>query len=430
MKEYALDLQLHGKYAGGVSRNMEIPVMAEQSRLKGLNVLVTGDILHGQWFEHVKKNIEEESNGVYRDLKGTCHFIMGGEIEDNLRVHHLFYLSSLEAAQELREKILGTGKGGALDCSMCGRPKLKLTAEEFAQQVDNVGGIFGPAHSFTPYTGIYAHSDSLKNAYGEMHPHLKFIELGLSADTEMADTMKENHDYAFLTSSDAHSPWPNRIGREFTRMKMQRPDFTSLKKAFGSRDEDEKLITLNVGLNPREGKYHCTACNSCFAKYTIEQAQGLKWKCLACRGDIKRGVRDRISMLADTHKGIHPKFRPPYMHMLPLAEIIQLSLGTKNTNTKAVQSKWADFVGRIGNEIHVLVDAKEGELREVDDAIAKKIIAFRNGLVLYIPGGGGQYGTPIICDTQEELARKEKELAKELSGISEIARQRTLAQFG
>lgn len=135
-------------------------------------------------------------------------------------------------------------------------------------------------------------------------------------------------------------------------------------------------------------------------------------------------------MLADTHKGIHPKFRPPYMHMLPLAEIIQLSLGTKNTNTKAVQSKWADFVGRIGNEIHVLVDAKEGELREVDDAIAKKIIAFRNGLVLYIPGGGGQYGTPIICDTQEELARKEKELAKELSGISEIARQRTLAQFG
>ncbi len=430
MKEFTLDLQLHGKYAGGVSRNMEIPVMAEQSRLKGLDVLVTADILHRQWFTHVKNSLEEEGNGIYRDLKGNCNFIVGGEIEDNMRIHHLFYLPSLEGAQELREKILGTGKAGVLDCAMCGRPKMRLTAEEFAELVHDTGGIFGPAHSFTPYTGIYAHFDSLKAAYGKMHEKLRFIELGLSADTEMADTMKENHGYSFLTSSDAHSPWPARIGREFNRIKMERPDFKSLKRALENRDAGEKLITLNAGLNPREGKYHCTACNSCFAKYSIEQALQLKWKCLQCRGEIKRGVRDRIKMLADTQAGKHPGFRPPYMHMLPLAEIIQLALGTKGANTKSVQSKWTDFVERFGNEINVLIDANEGELAEVDRAVAGKITSFREGRVLYIPGGGGEYGRPIICGTQEELERKEKEMAKELSGISEIAAQRTLGQFG
>ncbi len=420
---------MHGKYAGGVSKNMEIPVMAEQSRLKGLQVLVTADILHKTWFEHAKNSLEEESNGIYRDIGGKCHFIVGGEIEDNLRVHHLFYLPSLESAWEMREKMLSTGKAGVLDCSMCGRPKMRLTAEEFAAQVHDAGGIFGPAHSFTPYTGIFAHFDSLKNAYGQMHEHLKFIELGLSADTDMADTMKENHDYAFLTSSDAHSPWPNRIGREFNRVKMQKPDFKSLKKAVENRDGDDKLITLNAGLNPREGKYHCTACNACFAKYSIEQAEALKWKCLNCRGEIKRGVRDRITMLSDTKPGAHPKFRPPYMHMLPLAEIIQACLGDKSTNTKAVQSKWINFVGRFGNEIYVLVDAKESELAEIDRAIASKIISFRQGRVLYIPGGGGEYGKPVICDTQEELEAKKIELARELSGISEIAAQRTLGEF-
>ena len=424
MKEYNLDLQMHGRYAGGVSKNMLIPVMAEQTKLKGLDVLVTADILHKKWFEHVKKNLEEESNGVYRDLKGNCNFIVGGEIEDSKRIHHLFYLPSLEAAQELREKFKGKGN---LDCILCGRPKLRVTAEEFAQSVSDAGGIFGPAHSFTPYTGIYAFFDSLKDAYGEMHSKLNFIELGLSADTNSADRIKENHSYTFLSSSDAHSPWPHRIGREFNRIKMAKPDFKSLKKAI--EQKDEKLITLNVGLNPKEGKYHCTACNSCFSKYSLEQAEQLKWKCLKCTGQIKRGARDRIEILANVEEGTHPSFRPKYVHSLPLAEIIRQAVQTKGINTRAVQSKWKDFIERFGNEIFVLVDATESELNEVDKSIAQKIIAFRKELVLYIPGGGGDYGKPIICSSKEEMEKKKIELKNELAGISDISNQKTLGQF-
>jgi len=405
---------MHGLYAGGVSKEMTIPVMAEQSKIKGLDVLVTADILHKNWFQHVKQNLVEESNGTYKDTLGKCNFIIGGEVEDNKRIHHLFYLPSIEAAQELREKFLGKGN---LDCILCGRPQLRLTAEEIAERVIEAGGLFGPAHSFTPYTGIFAFYDSLKDAYGEMHKHLQFIELGLSADTDIADTISENHSYSFLSSSDAHSPWPHRIGREFNKIKMSNPNFKELKKAL--TEKEEKMITMNVGLNPKEGKYHCTACNSCFAKYSLEQAEKNKWKCTMCKGQIKRGVRDRIKILADTEPGIHPKFRPPYVHSLPLAEIIQQTLKVKGINTKKVQQKWKEFTSHFENEIYVLTVAKKEELDEVDPLIASKIIAFRNGWVHYIPGGGGDYGKPIICDSKAEFEKKKIEFKNEIEGISD-----------
>ena len=140
MKEYYSDLHTHGLYAGGVSKNMTIPVMAEQSKLKGINVLATADILHRTWMDHAKKNLEEESNGVYRDLKGNCNFIIGGELVDNKRIHHVFFLPSLESAEELREKVKDFG---ILDCVMCGRPKLRLSAEQVAEKIS-----YTSAHDF------------------------------------------------------------------------------------------------------------------------------------------------------------------------------------------------------------------------------------------------------------------------------------------
>ncbi|MBI4044319.1 MAG: TIGR00375 family protein [Candidatus Diapherotrites archaeon] len=423
MKEYNCDLQLHGLYAGGVSKQMLIPVMAEQSRLKGIEVLVCADALHKNWFEHLKQNIVETENNVLMDKNQQAYFIAGTEVEDRNRIHHLIYLPSLESAQELREKFLHSG---SLDCSMCGRPKLSLSAEQIAEKVLETGGITGPAHSFTPYTGIYAYFDSVKKAYGQMAENIHFIELGLSADTDLADTIAENHGYAFLSSSDAHSPWPNKLGREFNRIKMNKPTFSELKKALAGREE--KLITLNAGLDPREGKYHATACNACYAQYSFEQAQSLNWKCIKCANQIKRGVRDRIKMLATKPPGSHPKFRPPYMHVIPLAEIIQIALGAKNANSQAVQSLWKDFVEAFGTEIHALVDAGEAELTEVHAQAAKKIVAFRSGWVSYIPGGGGKYGVPFIFDSEKEFLEKKDKLT-EKTGKQELHGQKTLGEF-
>lgn len=423
MREYNVDLHFHGPWAGGVSKNMLLPVIAEQARLKGLDVVSTADITHGKWLEHVKAELVEEENGVYAHKEFGTRFIVGTEVCCNRRVHHLIYLPDLSTAETLRLKLLGKGN---LDCGICGRPSLRLSPEELAGMVLDLGGLIGPAHAYTPYFSVYAHFDSIRAAYGQHGKDILFQELGLSADSYFADLIDENHQYAFLTCSDAHSPWPHRIGREFTRMKMEKPCFKDLHKALADREEG--LITLNAGLDPREGKYHLTACNLCYKKYSIEAAQKFNWHC-PCGGAVKKGVRDRIQELATFAEEVHPRHRPPYLHLLPLAEIIQSAVGAENPMTQKVQEPWLRFIERFGNEIKVLVDVPIVELQEVDEGIAAKIEAFRAGRVLYIPGGGGQYGKPIVCTTEEDFERKKTELKDALEGKGDMDRQKTLLDY-
>jgi PHP family Zn ribbon phosphoesterase len=70
--KYNIDLHIHSPYASGVSKNMSLPLLAKEAKLKGLNVLGTGDILHPDWFNHVKENlILEKENYVFKDDKGS-----------------------------------------------------------------------------------------------------------------------------------------------------------------------------------------------------------------------------------------------------------------------------------------------------------------------------------------------------------------------
>ncbi len=423
MEEFDCDLHLHGLYSGGVSKNMLLPAIGEQAKLKGLHLMCTGDILCREWLEHAKKSLSEEQ-GVFREKNSGTAFLLGGEINDSAKVHHIFFLPDFSAAEELRSALQTYGR---LDGMGFGRPTLRLNAEKLAEKVREAGGIIGPAHAFTPYYSVYAHFDSVRKCYGACGEQIKFIELGLSADSYFADLIEENHSYEFFTFSDAHSPWPHRIGREFTRIKMKEPCFGELAKALERKGE--RGCTLNVGLNPGEGKYHCTACNKCYERYSIEDAERMKWKCPKCKGTIKKGVRHRILELAAFAQEIHPENRPPYMHSIPLAEIIKLALGSENVNSQKVQSLWREFIDRFESEIKVLVDLPVVELAEASGEVAKKIESFRLGRVLYKSGGGGKYGEPVICDSGEELEMKKLELKECLECNSAFSGQRTLGEF-
>ena len=424
MPELNCDLQLHGRFASGVSKNLQVPLMAEFAQWKGLQVLVTGDVQHKDWLAHLKEQIVETENGVFCDLKNRVSFIVGTEVEDQNRIHHLVYLPDFSRAEDFREKIKPFGN---LDCSMCGRPILRRSAEQIAQIVTDLGGLTGPAHAFTPYTGLFSKFDSVADAYQSMAPHILFLELGLSADTALADRIASNHPYAFLSSSDAHSFWPHRLGREFNRIEMKKPCFSELKKALQEREE--KKIVLNAGLDPREGKYHETACNQCFLHFELKDAQQFKWICPKCRGSIKKGVKDRILELADLPEHAHPIFRPPYAHVLPLAEIIQIALGVENVLSKQVQSAWKDFVERFGNEINVLTQIPENELLEFKPEIAPYILAFRKGQVGFEPGGGGQYGKPRIALSEKEFGELKRNPPEKTSKKNNFRGQKTLGSF-
>ena len=108
-------------------------------------------------------------------------------------------------------------------------------------------------------------------------------------------------------------------------------------------------------------------------------------------------MKDRVNELATFDKPQHPAHRPPYLHLIPLSEIIAMALG-KGNNTKGVQEIWNILIERYGSEVAVLVDADIMD-SGVDERVVNAIIAFRGGRVKVHPGGGGQYGRVELSET-------------------------------
>jgi uncharacterized protein (TIGR00375 family) len=375
-----LDLHIHSRYSMAVSADMKLPEIAREAARKGVKIVATGDCLHPLWQEEIKKL--PESDGLY--ALGDTLFVLSVEVEDQSRVHHLIFLPDISKAEQLAE-------GFASHCtslSADGRPKLHLAAPEIADLALEAGGLVGPSHAFTPWTGMYAYHRSLSDCYQEKAQSIHFIELGLSADTDYADRIAELSTRTFLSNSDAHSPRSNKLAREFNRMELKNLSYKDLCLAI--RREGGRSVKQNVGLFPAEGKYNRTACTSCYRQFTLEEKDDLMGRCSACGGRIKLGVWDRVNLLADYETPVHPDHRPPYLHIIPLAEIVAMALGYKSAMAAAVQRCWSELIeGRT--EIEVLMEADLAEL-SVDPRILQAIGMFRQGQVEVLPGGGGKYG--------------------------------------
>ena len=377
------DLHIHSRFSGATSNKMNIETISLEAPRKGINVVATGDCLHSGWMKEIKQ-CKVIDVGTF-ELNGT-RFILSTEIEDQRRVHHLLYFPSFSSVEEFKEKIKSKSKNLETD----GRPNINIGGEELASIAKDLDILIGPAHAFTPWTAMYAYHSTLKDCYGDLTDYISFIELGLSADTDFADKIKELHRLTFLTNSDSHSPHPVRLAREFNRLMVNDTTFNEVKKAI-LRVGGNKPV-LNVGLPPQEGKYHESACISCFTHYTLEEAQRRRWKC-SCGKRIKKGVKDRINEMADFKEPIHPEHRPPYIHLIPLAEIITKAVAQHNPFTQTVNKRWNELITAFGNEINVLIDVNIDEIAKVTaPAITESIQAFREKKVIIKPGGGGQYG--------------------------------------
>ncbi len=384
--EVNADLHLHGLYSGGVSDNMIPRTIGQQAPLKGLQLVGTGDILNGKWIELVKNDLKcDGSDGIMAHPNGT-KFLLQTEVEDNRRVHHIILIPCFAKVEELREKL----KGKVLDLDTDGRPRVHLNGEEIAEICCEAGCLIGPSHAFTPWTAIFKEYSSLEECYGKYSGKVYFLELGLSADTDMADRISGLHRLTFLSNSDAHSPWPNKMGREFNRLRIKEISFSEIEKAL--KRENGRGVVMNAGLNPKEGKYHMTRCINCLLFFGSGDADKYNWKCPSCGKSIKKGVNERIAELADLEEGVHPPQRPPYVHTIPLSEIISLSLNVKNVYSAKVQSVWSDFVEKFGSEIKVLMETDFSELKVVNPQVAEMVKAFRENKIDYVPGGGGVYG--------------------------------------
>ncbi|NLZ53051.1 MAG: TIGR00375 family protein, partial [Thermoanaerobacteraceae bacterium] len=218
--------------------------------------------------------------------------------------------------------------------------------------------------------------DRLSYAFEDEFDKIISVELGLSADTDFADTISELATKTFLTNSDAHSL--EKIAREYNRMKLRFPDFKNIFSAL--KGFDNNFIVSNYGLDPKLGKYHRTFCPSC--NYTAHEILPVT-ECPSCHNKaVTLGVFDRIALIADYKTPIHPENRPLYHYQVPLEFI-------PGIGNKTIEKLILNF----GTEMNVIHNADKIQLTDVvGEQIATSIILAREGKLDMKVGGGGFYG--------------------------------------
>lgn len=363
------DLHVHSPYAIAVSRKMNPDRLLAACLTKGIGVLGTGDALHPGWQEEWQPFLENDAGII---------IVPSAEVEDESRVHHLILADSFSVMEDLRERFAANSRS----LRSVGRPHIYLSGGAIATIAHEAGALIGPAHAFTPWTALYAYFDSLSACYGSAP--VDFLELGLSADSSYGAGITELYTIPFLTNSDAHSTAPEKFAREFTRLDLSSHSAGSVLDAV-----KRGRIALNAGFFPEEGKYNRTACVRCFTQYSLEDAILHGWRCPADGGLIKKGVADRARELKDGE--IRP--RPPYLHLIPLGQIIQTAERASSPSTKKCRQIYDSFIAAFGSEIPVLTDVPVEEIRAIHGKVGAAIEALRAGRVTLHPGGGGRYGT-------------------------------------
>lgn len=386
LSSFFADLHIHiGRTSQGApvkisgSRNLTFSNIAkEAAERKGIHLVGIIDCHSPGVQDDIAASLEQ---GEMRELpdggiayKGTT-ILLGSELEIREPgmgpAHLLVFFPDLETIRSFTGWLSKRMKNVTLSSQRVYAPARVLQSEVYAR-----GGMVIPAHIFTPHRSIYGScaprlSDVIDPAM------ISAVELGLSADSEMAGWISELDRYTILTNSDAHSL--GKIGREYNELILREPNYREFEKALAGIDG--RKVAANYGLNPRLGKYHRTYCGGC--NYIIDEADTAVERCPYCGSPkLVRGVLDRIISIADRQIPVIPPHRPPYHYQVPLEFIPGLG-----------PAKLELLLRRFGTEMNILHRVPEAELAHaVGEELAGNIAAARNGTLLLESGGGGIYG--------------------------------------
>ncbi|WP_100010734.1 endonuclease Q family protein [Lentibacillus sediminis] len=351
-------------------------ILIEASRNKGIDLVGVIDCHAPAVQEELKQLLDEGkaqalAEGGFQFEQVTL--IPGSEIEvydENCQgpIHVLAYFPDLASIGQFTDWLSVRMKNITLSSQ-----RYYGTAKELQYKVKELGGIFIPAHVFTPFKSLYG-KGVVRSLREVLDPDLiDAVELGLSSDTSMADQIHELQAYTFVTNSDAHSL--PKIAREYQEVAMKQPSFQEFYWAL--HHVEGRHISKNFGMNPELGKYHTTVCSNCLTALTPDAAI-----CTACGSTkIVKGVFDRIQELKDTGEKVQE--RPPYLYQVPLEYLPSVG---KKTFEKLLQ--------HFQTEMNVLHDTSLEELKKVvPEKLAWSIIHMREGKLNIQAGGGGKYGS-------------------------------------
>ncbi|MEM2103453.1 MAG: endonuclease Q family protein [Candidatus Bathyarchaeia archaeon] len=414
------DLHIHGRYSRATSQKMRIGEIARFAKIKGLNLVGTGDFTHPKWLEELQEClVHDEATGllkVAQDPESPVYFILTTEVstifqfeKDVKKIHHVVLTPNFETAVQVNERLAEHG-----DLAVDGRPTLNMSAPQLVEEVMEVSrdNMVFPAHAWTPWFsifGAFSGFDSVEACYQDMAKHVYAVETGLSSDPPMNWRLSKLDRFALVSNSDSHSFWPWRMGREANVFELEKLSYKEIIGAICTKDFEKFKFTVET--DPAYGKYHWTGHRNCHIALSPKEAIKLGNICPVCRKKLTKGVEQRVEELADRPAGYKPESAIGYMRLLPLSEIISAVLKVDSPSTQQVWSIYNRLIEKFGDEYTVLIDVpKESLMENTDQRIAEAIIRVREGKIMVIPGYDGVYGQPIIFgeETSGLKARLEK----------------------
>lgn len=392
MYEIFADLHVHiGRSEAGkpikitAARSLNFANIAKEcADRKGINVVGIIDCASPYVIEDIQNFLKtgeayelEDGGIIYKDK--VC-ILLGSEVETSEKgrngkcgsAHNVCFFPHLKDIKNFSNELSHHLKNITLSTQ-----RSDLSGYDLIDMVEKYNGILIPAHVFTPHKSYYGNcTNRLESIFREKFDKIFAIELGLSSDTYLADTISELETRTFVTNSDAHSL--PKIAREYNKMQVEDISFKEIVMAL--KNEGGRKVLANYGLDPKLGKYHRTYCDDC--EESIETKEPVE-TCPKCGGkNVTFGVFDRIELIKDKKETKSPSHRPPYIYQVPLGFIP--GVGGKTID------KLLDTFETEMNILHKL--SKDDIEAVVGEKVANHIVNAREGKMQIHSGGGGNYG--------------------------------------
>ena len=409
--ERILDLHIHSKYSRACSPQLTLSNIEKTCRIKGVDIIATGDFTHPKWFSSIENELKEiKKTGLYKlkiAVDDKVKFILSTEVSliykdgDKCRRLHICIMApNIEAVRKLNEHL-----DANYNIKSDGRPILGMHADELVKLCLSIHPKFliFPAHIWTPWFAVFGSKsgyDNLQDCFKDQTKNIFAYETGLSSDPEMNWRLSALDNLTLLSNSDSHS-LPN-IAREANIFDMKEESYNEIYRII--KEKDLSCLKGTIEFYPEEGMYHLDGHRECGISMEFLETKKNKGICPKCKKPLTVGVLYRVDELADRKVGVKPKGAVPYIKLVELDKVIADSLKIKSRSSKVVLTEYNNLIENFGTELDILrkVDLKllEGKVRP---AIIESIKRVREGKLNIKPGFDGQYGEIKIFNDEERV---------------------------
>ncbi len=418
------DLHIHSKYSRACSHNLTLPNIGAACRIKGVDIIATGDFTYPAWFSDIKNELEEiGGSGLYKLKKAKddkVKFILStelaliyksgsprpGKTSNARRIHLVVHAPNIKAVEELNKYL-----DKKYNIRSDGRPILGMSVVNLMKVCLSIHPKFMvyPAHIWTPWFSVFGSKsgfDSMEECFGEYTKDIYAYETGLSSDPEMNWRLSALDKLTLLSNSDAHS-LPN-IAREANVFELNEVTYDEIYNVIKKQLNPElSSLKYTIEFYPEEGMYHYDGHRDCSVSFAPPETKKNKGVCPVCKKPLTIGVMNRVEELADREEGFKPKNAPGFKKLVELDKIIAEAIGVKSRGSKKAQMEYNNIIKQLGSELYILMDAPLADIKTAaSPMIAEGIKRAREGKLIISPGFDGQYGTVKIFSEEDKSSER------------------------